>query len=345
MYSFENLARAHGEILTGGCIKSKNEDFVVEEIMPIEPSGVGEHLWVQIRKSGCNTDWLARQLANVAGIKPMGVSYAGLKDRHAITTQWFSLHLPGSADPDLNDLSSDDVTILNCIRHDRKLKRGALAGNHFKLIVRELDCSLEALEHRLAQIKNLGVPNYFGEQRFGHHMDNLVKAEKLFQGELRKVKKHQKGIYLSAARSWIFNQFLSERIKRNNWNDYLSGDVFSLEGKTACFEDDGSTDIRQRLLDADIHPTGPMWGRGESMAKKECLVLEKEIASKYKTLAEGLEQAGLKQERRSLRLMVNNISWRFINESSLLVEFDLPAGAYATMVLREIVDTTAQASK
>ncbi|HEY9052910.1 MAG TPA: tRNA pseudouridine(13) synthase TruD [Gammaproteobacteria bacterium] len=335
MYSFDSLARAHGSSLINGIVKSRHEDFRVDEIMPVEPSGEGEHLWLKIEKKGSNTEWVARQLAKLAGVKSMAVSYAGLKDRHGITTQWFSIHLPGQADPDLTVLP-EDVHILQAIRHNRKLKRGTLSGNHFSLCIRDISGPLDLLEQRLQSIAEQGIPNYFGEQRFGHDMGNLDQAEKLFQGELKRLDRHERGLYLSAARSWIFNLVLSERIRQNNWNSYLSGDVFMLDGRSACFADDHSDDLLERIQHMQIHPTGPLWGKGESMAKKDCLDLEMTIASSCKLFCEGIAAAGMDQERRALRLAVKQMHWQF-NNDQLLLDFELSAGSFATMVLREII--------
>lgn len=335
MYSFDSLARAHDGFLINGIVKSRHEDFRVDEIMPVAPSGEGEHLWLQIEKKGCNTEWVARQLARLAGVKSMAVSYAGLKDRHGITTQWFSLHLPGQADPDLSGLP-DDVRILQAIRHNRKLKRGTLSGNRFSLMIRDISGPLDLLEPRLQAIAEQGIPNYFGEQRFGHDMGNLYQAEKLFQGELKRLDRHERGLYLSAARSWIFNLVLSERIRQDNWNHYLPGDVFMLDGRSACFADDNSADLKQRIEQLQIHPTGPLWGKGESMAKRDCLELELAIASNCALFCEGVAAAGMDQERRALRLGVKQMRWQ-IADNQLLLDFELPAGSFATMVMREII--------
>jgi len=337
VYKFTDLAKAYGESPIKGRIKSANTDFKVDEIMPIQPSGQGEHLWLHIEKNGCNTDWLAQQLAKISGVKSMAVSYAGMKDRHAITTQWFSVHLPGQENPDLSSLEGEQVKILQACRHDKKLKRGALSGNTFNLRIREISGSLDQLQQRLEQIQQRGIPNYFGEQRFGFGMNNLNKAELMFDRKLKRLKKHERGLYLSSARSWIFNQVLSVRIQQNNWDRYLPGDVFMLDGKSACFADDGS-DVSKRLMNLDIHPTGPLWGEGESMSSGECLIIEQDIASKNEKLAKGLEDARLKQERRSLRLRVENLRWQIEPDDELCVEFELPAGTFATMVLREFVE-------
>ncbi len=335
MYLFDSLGRAHSHNLVHGEVKSAHEDFRVDEIMPVQPSGEGEHLWLHIEKKGCNTEWLARQLARLSGVKSMAVSYAGLKDRHGITTQWFSIHLPGLADPDLSVLP-EGVRLLQAIRHNRKLKRGTLSGNRFRLCVRDIKGSLDTLEQTLNNIKEQGVPNYFGEQRFGHDMGNLNQAEKLFRGEIKRLDRHERGLYLSAARSWIFNLVLSERIQQHNWNHYLPGDVLMLDGRSACFADDNSADLQQRIDHKQIHPTGPLWGKGESMARADCLELEMSIARGCSLFCEGIVAAGMDQERRALRLLVKQMNWQ-INDDQLFLDFELPAGSFATMVLREII--------
>jgi len=341
-YRFSDLAYAYGKPETKGRLKVRNSDFQVDEIMPVQATGEGEHLWLKIEKDGSNTDWVAQQLAKLAGVKSMAVSYAGMKDRHAITTQWFSVHLPGIEDPDFSVLSIDDFKILQQTRHNRKLKRGALSGNQFRIRVTELEGKTESLDEKLQLIKQNGVPNYFGEQRFGREMGNLAKAVKMFNQEIKKLKKQQRGLYLSSARSWIFNQILSTRIRQNNWLVPMQGEVFMLNRKSACFTDESqnlqiSEEIKQRLLDKEINLTGCLWGEGKSMAMRDVLELERQLAEEHKQLAEGIESARLKQERRALRLVPENLNWE-ITGNTLNIEFDLPAGAFATMVLRECID-------
>jgi len=337
-YSFSELSYALAQPSVAGCLKTKNSDFRVDEIMPVVPSGEGEHLWLKVVKDGSNTDWVAQQLAKFAGIKSNLVSYAGMKDRHAVTTQWFSLHLAGLENPDFSELNDPEFKILEFARHDRKLKRGALSGNRFQIRITDLSGDIAALESKLMLIQQKGVPNYFGEQRFGRQMGNLYKAEKLFNRELKKLKKLQRGLYLSAARSWIFNQLLSKRLEQQSWLMPMQGEVYMLNGKSACFVDDNSDENLKRMLGREINLTGCLWGEGESMAVGEVFELEQNIAAEFEAFSVGLEAARMKQERRALRLIAENMNWK-ITHNVLDLKFDLPAGAFATMVLRECVVT------
>lgn len=334
--SFQDLAYAYGQPTAKGRLKAQNADFRVDEIMPIVTSGEGEHLWLKIQKDGANTDWVAQQLAKTAGLKSMAVSYAGMKDRHAITTQWFSLHLPGMDNPDFSSLPTDEFKIIEQTRHNRKLKRGALSGNRFQIRVTDLIADAEQLDTRLNEIKKNGVPNYFGEQRFGREMGNLIKAEKLFNRQLKKVSKQHRSLYLSSARSWIFNQILSRRIQQQNWLTPIAGDVFMLNGKSACFVDEINQELTQRLNNNEINITACLWGEGDSMATNEAFALEQSVAKEFETFSQGLENARLKQERRSMRLVPGDIQWN-ISGNVMELTFDLSAGAFATMVLRECV--------
>ena len=316
------------------------EDFVVVESLPFELDGEGEHAWLYVEKTGSNTEWVARQLARHAGIPDRRVSYAGQKDRQAVCRQWFSVHLPGREDPDWSVIASDEFVVLQQQRHSRKLQRGALKQNSFTIRLRGAlqvagEDGLQQLEQRLELIRDQGVPNYFGEQRFGHDMDNLVRAEAMFASNKRRTPIHKRSMYLSAARSWLFNRILSARVEANNWNRALPGDVFMLEGSQACFADDGSPDLEQRLAAGDIHPTAAMWGKGESMATQDVLELEQAIVAGEDAMAGGLVKAGLKQQRRACRLLPRDLEWQ-AEAADLVLQLTLPAGAYATTVLREL---------
>ena len=198
-----------------------------------QPSGAGEHAFLLIEKSGANTEWVARRLAEKAGVAPMSVGYSGLKDRHAITRQNFSVHLPGRADPDWSALAIPGVRVLAASRHDRKLKRGVHRGNLFRIRVRDIAGVREVVEPRLALIRERGVPNYFGEQRFGRDAGNIDNARAMFAG--RRMPRAQAGMALSAARSLIFNAVLAQRVEDGSWDCGLDGEVWMLAGTHSIF--------------------------------------------------------------------------------------------------------------
>ncbi len=333
------LPYAYGEPECSGLIRHCPEDFIVDEISAIEPDGEGEHVLLQIRKRNTNTEWLAKQLARLAAVVAKDVSYAGLKDRQAVTTQWFSVRLAGKDEPDWDELNNDEFEVLQVHRHSRKLRRGALKGNRFELRIRELCCDPLTLENRLEKIKSQGVPNYFGEQRFGIDGANLDRATAMFEGK-RIKSRHQRSMYLSAARSQLFNRVLSQRVAGQSWNQAIDGDAMLLAGSNSFFSIDHVDDeIRQRIEKFDIHPSGILWGRGRAETKACAAEMEAALAKQFPLFCTGLEKAGLKAARRALRVMPENMAWTYEPEQKqLILSFELPAGAYATMVLREIVN-------
>lgn len=321
-----------------GKLRQQPEDFQVEELLSFEPSGSGEHALIKVRKRGENTLWVTRQLARVAGVPSRDVGYAGLKDRHAVTTQWFTVGLAGKLEPDWGACVSDSLEILEVVRHNRKLRSGAVVENRFSIHIRELKGSREALGERLDCVAAAGVPNYFGEQRFGRDGDNVNQALALFADEIRVRDRKLRGIYLSAARSWLFNAVLAERVTTKCWNRALPGDVMALDGRRAVFLAERLDDtLLRRVEEHDIHPTGPLWGQGEPMTVGAPADLEKRVASEHETLADGLIRAGMKQERRALRLRVRNLKWA-LGTHGIELSFGLQAGSFATAVLRELTD-------
>jgi tRNA pseudouridine13 synthase len=228
--------------------------------------------------------------------------------------------------------------LLQVERHSRKLKRGALRGNRFRLRIRRLQGDRQTLEARLQALAAGGVPNYFGEQRFGRDGDNVEMARRLFAGELKGIDRHRRGLYLSAARSHLFNRVLAQRVARGDWNQAIPGDAMMLDGRSATFRTtEPDPEIRQRVAAQEIHPTGPLWGRGDPMTELAALELEQGVAAQHPDLAAGLLQHGLEQERRALRLRVQDLQWGWPEDGQLEIAFQLPAGGYATTVLRELV--------
>jgi len=334
-----NYSFAIGTPLLSGRIRTVPGDFQVFEELGFTTTGSGEHVLLRVRKRAVNTNWVAKQLAAFAGVPQAAVSYAGLKDRHAVAEQWFSVHLPGQSELDWASCGGEDFAILEHHRHARKLRIGALKGNTFRIVIRDLEGDPGTLEERLRQVGKLGVPHYFGAQRFGRDGGNLAKAEALFLGKTRVKDRYQRGLYLSAARAEIFNQVLSRRVTAGSWNQPLTGDVMMLDGSHSVFPvTEVDSTIQQRILDCDIHPTGPLWGKGELLSQASVLDSEQAVAADHPVLCQGLVTAGLKQERRALRVRVRDVGLEIPDDGTVVISFRLPAGAYATVVLRELVN-------
>ncbi len=324
----------YGEPLSRAVLRTTAEDFQVFEHLPFEPDGEGEHLFLYIRKTGENTDWVARQLARFCQVSPRDVGYAGKKDRHAVTEQWFSVRLPIGRTLDWSLFGGDTIEVLQAERHSRKLRLGALSGNRFVIRLRDVT-EPDALAARVEQVRT-GVPNYFGEQRFGHEGGNLVKGQALLAGTLKERQRHKKGMYISALRSWLFNQVISARIELGLWSSILPGDVLMLNGTQSCFPATDDAALAQRLEQGDLHLTGPMWGRGELMTQADARAFEASTLAPWQELCAGLEGLGLNQERRALRLLPRNLKAEKEVEGQWRLEFELPSGAFATSVLREL---------
>jgi tRNA pseudouridine13 synthase len=339
------LTYLHGKPESTGLLRSQKSDFKVFEQLPFSPIGEGEHLFIYIRKTGANTVFVARELAKYFKVKEQLVSYAGLKDRFAVTEQWFGVHVPGKQAYDLQDLVIEGVEVLEYARHNKKLRTGALTGNRFELILRNVT-NVKALLNRWNDIVEQGVPNYFGEQRFGIDGGNIDKALALFSGTKVKDKK-KRGMYLSAARSYIFNNIISERIVQNTFSKLQQGDVLMLAGTQSVFHLDKVDEaIVQRFTDKDVDITATMWGAGELMTTANPKVIEESVSEKHTEFSQGLPRFGLKQERRRIRLIVQDAAIEVLtNEqesdntlTSVKISFILPAGSYATTVLRELID-------
>jgi tRNA pseudouridine13 synthase len=331
------IQTAHGQPVLDAAMRCEPADFFVDEQLGFEPDGEGEHRLLRIRKTGCNTQWVAAQLASIAQIPVRDVSFAGRKDRHAITEQWFSVRMPGRSSYDWPDTSDQGFEILAEHEHKRKLRRGALKGNRFRLVLKNVNGDSQDIEQRLQRLVESGIPNYFGQQRFGRNGQNVAKARALFAG--RRCKKRERDMLLSAARAELFNRVLAVRVERGDWDKLLAGDVAGLAGSNSSFTvAEPDQELLQRLAGGDIHPTGPLWGRGELRTTGVVRELEAQLCSGM--LAAGLETQGLRQDRRKLRVMVNDLNWLQHRDASgrqlLTLNFFLPAGSYATALLNEL---------
>jgi len=285
---------------------------------------------------------VAGQLARLAGMAPGEVGYAGLKDRHAVTTQWFSLPLGVRPEPDWSLLEPHQVEVLAVQRHRRKLRRGALEGNRFRILLRELSADRPPLEERLEALRESGMPNYFGEQRFGHDYQNLHRFGEFLSNRRRRMDRQLRGLLISAGRSQLFNEVLAARIDRGCWDTPMPGDFFMLDGSRSGFPGEPGDDaLEERCRNQDIHPSGPLWGRGRTLASGETASLEQAVLEPFAVWRDGLEHLGLMQERRALRVRLGDLQWRFPGDQELELSFFLPAGSYATVLLRELLQVTA----
>ncbi len=320
-----------------GDYRTAAADFVVEECSPGPLDGEGEHLYLWVEKRGQNTRWVAQRLAQHFAVQSADVGYAGLKDRHAVARQWFSVRLP--AHENLPTDNSDGFTVLGVDRHRRKLRPGDHGGNRFELRLRHLTGDLPALRERLSIAAEAGLvaPNYFGPQRFGHDGGNIERARRwLIDGERRGLRRSDRGILMSAARALVFNQVLAGRVGDGTWDACVAGDI-GADGITAAdgaleHRDDGASACDSETMP---FPTGPLWGRGRSATTGAAAQLEARWLQGVAEWLNPLEHCGLNQERRPLAVAVAGftVSWDG-NEPTL--GFTLPAGSFATSVLREL---------
>ena len=350
--------------------KAKPEDFVVNERLEVDFTGEGEHLWLHIKKSGINTAYLAKLLSEWADIPLRDVGYSGLKDRLALTTQWFSLRLPKKQKP-ASDFAPVDIKEHETVKiiaehwHNKKLNRGTHNANQFVITLRDIEFAKDqtlgdksSVEQHLQTISKTGVPNYFGPQRFGFGGNNIREALNLFARPLKSTSsakkknkrksavREQNSMELSAARSLIFNQLLAARVQDGSWNTGLNGEVFNLNGSGSIFASEHMDETLQaRLASGDIHPTAVMWGAGNDKVAGDAAELENTVVQQdalLVALATGLEQREVKAQRRALRLPVEDLSWRWADEQdgeqTLVLSFTLTTGSFATSVLASVVE-------
>ena len=285
-----------------GLIRAEPADFVVDEQIAVEPEGTGEHAYLHIRKTGANTRWVAWQLSEFAGVREGDVGYAGRKDRHSVSTQWFSCYLPGQQDPAWDTMNIEGVELLTQTRHRQKLRPGDLTSNRFRIRVRTpvmTGADRTVIDERLQAVSAAGFPNYFGEQRFGRDAANLEAADRLLR--LRERIRGDRGMVISAARSALFNQFLSNQVAAGA---SLAGD-------------------------------GPLYGRSRDPQPGEA-----DLDEAGRAWVEGLRRLKAKADERALLAMPQSLYWTWedtdTESESILVRFELPPGTYATALLREV---------
>ena len=361
--------------------KTNNTDFVVNEILPLDFTEEGEHLWLHIQKSGINTAYLAKLLSEWAEIPLRDVGYSGLKDRHALTIQWFSLRIPKKQLPESEFVPVDigvneSVTILAQHWHNKKLNRGTHRANQFIITLRDIQFATvdadyaqspeqilsakQSIEQHLKSIGSTGVPNYFGPQRFGWNGNNVKEALSLFarpareprpqpkKSKRKKAPREQNSMELSAARSLIFNEILAARVRDGSWNTGLAGEVFNLDGSGSIFaSEEVDETLHARLASGDIHPTAVLWGMNNDKVSGAAAAIENDIVQKsplLNQLATGLEKRDIKAQRRALRLPIEALSWEWSDAQTLVLSFTLTTGSFATSVLSSLAQNLNTAS-
>ena len=332
------LAKAYPAISLEGDIKQQAEDFVVEELLDIPFSDDGEFDWLWVEKRGQNTDFVARQLARHANLASKAVSYSGMKDRHAVTRQWFCVHTPGKQRLGWQGVAGEGWRVTRAQRHRQKLRRGTHSGNRFTLLLRNVKGESDAASERLETLSREGFPNYFAEQRFGIDGGNLAQCRRWFEGGFS-PKRFQRGILLSSARSFLFNEVLSRRVELGCWNSALGeGELFALRDSGSVFSDSVDDRLRQRLQVGDIHPTGPLFGKvGKTTVGETVAQFEDQVIDRHPLLRDGLLRFDASMARRSLRVMPVSLVAEWPARDQLELSFSLPKGCFATALVRELL--------
>ncbi len=330
--------RAHGAPLPPATLKAVPEDFHVEERLSFEPSGTGPHWLLRVEKRKANTRWVAAEIARLAGVAACDVGYAGLKDRHAVAVQWFSVPNAAKTADYWTGVRTPEFKVLEARANLRKLKVGALSGNHFRIRLRNVTWPREQIESKLDALRAHGAPNYFGPQRFGRDGYNLDRVADWLKSGAAPRGRAERGFTLSAARSLLFNTVLARRVEAGDWSQIAPGDLASLGGSGSHFcvaaVDD---ELRRRVDEFDIHPSGPLWGRGPPASAGQALRHELAAAEELKAVADLLAAQGLTQERRALRCAVRDLT-ALRDAATLTLSFSLGRGQFATAILREICD-------
>ncbi|MBR38420.1 MAG: tRNA pseudouridine(13) synthase TruD [Idiomarina sp.] len=315
------------------------EDFVVTERLDVADDGEGEHQWLWIRKRGANTQFVARQLARFADTSPKNVSYAGLKDRNAVTEQWFSVQLPGQETLDWQQLNNEEFQVLKVIRRQKKLKLGLHEANQFKIRLRDVvDKGL--FEQNWNSLVTDGTLNYFGPQRFGHDQNNLTRGFEWLRagGSNKRVKKPEQSRLLSSVRSFLFNQIASSRYQQYGF-ETLAGDCVMLSGSQSVFHvEQWDDELKQRLTTGDIQLTAgqPGWV-SKPLISGEAEQFETDCVSPWADIIDCLASKKVKASRRAMRLKPTDpeLCW---DGSDAVIYFELPKGSFATACISELID-------
>lgn len=341
MIAFNELTWLHGKPLGQGLLKASPEDFMVVEDLGFKPDGEGEHVLVRILKKDCNTRFVADALAKFLKIHAREVSFAGQKDKHAVTEQWLCARVPGKEMPDLSKFQLEGCQVLEYARHKRKLRLGALKGNQFTLILREVS-HRDDVEQRLRAIAAGGAPNYFGAQRFGIGGSNLLGALRWAESGAPVRDRNKRSFWLSAARSGLFNQLVSIRLKKTEFNQVVDGDALQLAGRGSWFvaAPEELAELQRRVDNRELLITAALPGSGDWGSQRDALAAERAAVAEETQLQALLVREKVEAARRSMLLYPQQMSWNWWDDVTVELRFWLPAGSFATSVVRELINTT-----
>jgi tRNA pseudouridine13 synthase len=335
------LPRAWGEPVGQALIRRRPEDFQVTEELDFVPDAEGEHAFVYLEKRGLNTPDLEQRLALLCGVPRRDIGYSGLKDRNAVTRQWFSVGLAGRAEPDWGKLEADHsegaVRVLEVTRHRRKLRRGVHRRNRFRLLLRNVQGDRQAMDERLARIRDHGAPNYFGEQRFGNNGANLERALAWLRQQ-RRLSRGRRGLYFSVLRSHLFNHLLASRVDAGDWCVPRDGDVCLLQGSRSYFQCDRvDEELLARARAGDLHPGVPLWGQGVHSSVSSAWESALQTLDHSGEIAAFLQAGGPDWSWRPARFLADDFCWQFCDDDTLQLDFALGAGSYATVLAAEFI--------
>jgi tRNA pseudouridine13 synthase len=360
----DNWSHAYGKPESVGRLKAKPSDFKVHELIDIDFSGAGEHYWLNIEKESLNSADVIRELSKFSGVKQKDIGYSGMKDKHAVTSQWFSLWMPKQTEPNWGALSAEGIRLLRVEKHNRKLRISTHKHKRFEIKIRQFCGDIRSLEKRIDLIKHQGVPNYFGLQRFGNRMLNLKRAQDYFAQGTQIRDKRLRSLLYSATRSWLFNCMLDKRVSDGSWNQLIDGEVAILDGSNSHFYADHKADqnLPARVSEMDVHPAHPLIASDINSAWQEMLTSDAKVANSlphslhsliemqdsimncYPVFSQALVASTMSLSYRALRANVLNFDWQ-IGSNKVVFKFDLLAGQFATSVIRELIDTAAQSDE
>lgn len=334
-----NLPYISGEKGIGGKIREKQEYFIVEEIPAYLPSGQGKHLYINITKKGLSTPDVGQKICEIFNVSENDVGFAGLKDKHAITTQTLSINLENLKMPVeeiLEKIKTIGVRVNSSNLHNNKLKPGHLKGNKFTITItslEDIEKSFEIANQIAEKIKKFGIPNYYGAQRFGIQGDNAEKALAILKGELKIRDRFMKKFLFSSYQSHLCNLYLSKRVE-NGFN-LIPGDICKKHDTGGLFVVENIEEEQKRYDNKEISFTAPMFGDRLWFAEKESGEIEKQILADSGLTEEQIKKLGT-GTRRLGRLIIDDLTIEK-EETGLKVSFSLPKGAFATVVLREFM--------